>query len=547
MTRNEEKNGIELIVGVVAGVGVDSASFIEEIKTQLEEIECDVFVIKISKLIQDFIEENNLKIEDYSEHLQNEKIENYDGFASIFLKMQAGSGLCKEMNRSDFNGILAINEIKKNRNKLRKRGGYCVYILDSIKRPEELALFNEVYGRTFIQISLFQLENERIKFLEKHIEMNCGKNFQLNRITPDLSESPKAKAAYLIEKDRKDFGSNQKSSNQKSSGQNVEECFSKAHYFISYNCMHSIHEQIKRFISLLFGYPFHQPSLDEYGMFHAEAASLRSLDLSRQVGAVIMSDNGSIVSVGYNDVHKVGSPLQQPKDNPFFDYAKGFEFNSKVKNDALQSIIKKIKNENKEINKEMVDSISKIIRSSPFWDITEYYRSTHAEMSAIISAATNSISTVGCTMYVNTFPCHYCAKHIIASGIKRVVFLHPYPKSKAKEMFKDFIEIDTNHGGNDKVTFDSFFGVSPNRYMYIFRENKSNRQQKNKEDQNYIDKAKQWSFLNAQIKFLNKRTPITYTEREIAVLECFEYFKSNTSELNKNEGSWKNPWREEFK
>ncbi|MFD2579396.1 deaminase [Novosphingobium colocasiae] len=53
-----------------------------------------------------------------------------------------------------------------------------------------------------------------------------------------------------------------------------------------------------------------------------------------------------------------------------------------------------------------------------------FSRSVHAEMEAIVSVARiGKGSTVESTLYTTTFPCHNCARHIVAAGITRVVFL----------------------------------------------------------------------------------------------------------------------------
>ncbi len=65
-------------------------------------------------------------------------------------------------------------------------------------------------------------------------------------------------------------------------------------------------KELSRFIDLIFGHPYHTPSRDEYAMFQAYAASLRSADLSRQVGSVITTSEGDIISQGANDVPKFG-------------------------------------------------------------------------------------------------------------------------------------------------------------------------------------------------------------------------------------------------
>jgi deoxycytidylate deaminase len=70
-------------------------------------------------------------------------------------------------------------------------------------------------------------------------------------------------------------------------------------------------------------------------------------------------------------------------------------------------------------------------------DITEFGRPVHAEMEAILSCARIGISPKMGTLYCTTFPCHNCAKHIVAAGIKRVVYVEPYPKSKAEKLHSD--------------------------------------------------------------------------------------------------------------
>jgi deoxycytidylate deaminase len=72
----------------------------------------------------------------------------------------------------------------------------------------------------------------------------------------------------------------------------------------------------------------------------------------------------------------------------------------------------------------------------------DYIRAVHAEMAAITDAARHDISITGCTLYTTTFPCHDCAKHIVASGIRRVVYIEPYRKSLVQEFYPDSIAVD---------------------------------------------------------------------------------------------------------
>ena len=65
---------------------------------------------------------------------------------------------------------------------------------------------------------------------------------------------------------------------------------------------------IRRIIEILFGAPYQTPYFDEYAMFLSFAASLRSADLSRQVGAVITKDN-EVLGTGANDCPRFGGGL----------------------------------------------------------------------------------------------------------------------------------------------------------------------------------------------------------------------------------------------
>jgi len=88
-------------------------------------------------------------------------------------------------------------------------------------------------------------------------------------------------------------------------------------------------------------------------------------------------------------------------------------------------------------------------------------------MDAILSCARNNTSTRDGQIFCTTFPCHNCAKHIIAAGIKRVVFIEPYQKSKAIEFHTDTISVGFNPAINT-VHFEPFVGVGPRRFFDLF-------------------------------------------------------------------------------
>ena len=72
------------------------------------------------------------------------------------------------------------------------------------------------------------------------------------------------------------------------------------------------------------------------------------------------------------------------------------------------------------------------------------------------------------TLYCTTFPCHICARHIISCGIKRVVYIEPYPKSMAQRLYPEAISIDGLPANDDQVRFEPFLGIAPKRYADLF-------------------------------------------------------------------------------
>ncbi len=89
-------------------------------------------------------------------------------------------------------------------------------------------------------------------------------------------------------------------------------------------------------------------------------------------------------------------------------------------------------------------------------------------------------------MYATTFPCHECAKHIVAAGIKRLVYIEPYPKSKALILFEDAISLDVPD--EKKTLFKSFVGVAPRRYAELFDLGKLKRKTPTGDKKNWLVK-----------------------------------------------------------
>jgi len=120
--------------------------------------------------------------------------------------------------------------------------------------------------------------------------------------------------------------------------------------------------------------------------------------------------------------------------------------------------------------KDVARGLLQHLKRTQFMDIGEFGRPVHGEMAALLDAARRGVEVDGHTMYVTTFPCHNCAKHIIAAGIRKVVYLEPYPKSRADLLHREELELESVDGKpqDDKVVFSAFTGVAPSQYRSLF-------------------------------------------------------------------------------
>jgi len=115
------------------------------------------------------------------------------------------------------------------------------------------------------------------------------------------------------------------------------------------------------------------------------------------------------------------------------------------------------------------EDVSKRINLSDLRDITEYGRAVHGEMDAILTCARLGISVQGKYLFGTTFPCHNCTRHIIAAGIKKVYYIEPYPKSRARDLHSDAICFDEREAKKTgKIPFLPFVGIGPRRYLDLF-------------------------------------------------------------------------------
>lgn len=338
------------------------------------------------------------------------------------------------------------------------------YIIRQLKRMDEISYLRKVYGQKFVQVSVALSKAHRVA----------------NLVTKIAKDHPQMKQAVCEAKARKLIEIDENESEHitdEEYGQEVGEIFHKAEIFLNCSDSTKLSADCHHFIRAFFGDNSKSPRRDELGAYFAAAAALRSADLSRQVGAAIFDESGNIISTGCNEVPKAGGGAYWYGDQGIMrDFEKGVEQNGVEKQRIILDSVMRLRDAgiiDKTIDLDDPGTQSKL--SSAFEealvsDITEYGRMVHAEMGAITDAARLGRSLKGSTVYVTTFPCHNCAKHIVASGVRRVVYIEPYPKSRAGSSHEDSIAIDDHRP--DLVSFEHFEGISPLRFREIFQKGK---------------------------------------------------------------------------
>ena len=281
------------------------------------------------------------------------------------------------------------------------------------------------------------------------------------------SEKFRAKAEELVLRDEADETTEY--------GQKLRQAFGMSDVFLDAGDPQRLREHLDRFFDLLFGKPVITPTPDEIGMAHAYLAAMRSAELGRQVGAAVCDSDGNLVSIGTNEVPKAQGGYYWDGDSPDGrDWARGFDSSDRYKKSSLGELLKTLSdnkmlanNLNKLPFEEQITKLRPLLKQTRYMQLIEFQRAVHGEMSAITDAASRGVSVKGCTLFVTTFPCHECARHIIATGINRVVYIEPYAKSLALELHSDSIELGSN-GGTGKIPFVPFIGVSPRNHFNVF-------------------------------------------------------------------------------
>lgn len=459
----------ELVFAVVGPMGSGPGKIAQILNEMLEKNEYDSKIFKASDIIEEWLK-------------NNESVQQSDSNKTTHLQ-DAGDRMRKESTDNAAIGLRFIEKIRHSRGtKLGKEvidgqpvepdGNKRAFILDSLRHPAEVVLLRSVYQDVFCLVGVVCDSHEIRK---KRLKGKIGKGISDLAIEQMMERDEKADEKF---------------------GQHVADTFHLADFFVDNtpeelkkngqsNDKWTVKETVGRLVDILTHSKIVRPDPNEAAMFHADGARMRSACLSRQVGAALTDRNGNVIATGTNEVPRAGGGTYgsclADRHNIVGEDHRCFFHGKKCRNtDEQNAIIREmlaIVNDTGALKVD--DSLIQKIRKTRIGQLIEFSRAIHAEMDAILSAARQGISIIGSKLYVTTFPCHNCARHIVAAGIDEVQFIEPYLKSRALPLHGDVITTDRD-GWNPpslnkddasqspQVLFHSFVGVAPRFYRRAF-------------------------------------------------------------------------------
>ncbi len=454
----------EIIIALCGPIGSPLHETAEQISFSLKKYGYKTYDIRLSDLIRINSKYTSINI-DESTNLKKfkslitvgDKLREIYG-SDILAKLAiAKISAERKKNFGEFDDI--VNESSKGEASKIKNQKIC-HIIDSVKNSSELELLKSIYGKMIFSIGVFSPLEARRENLSK-----------INRLSvEDIAE--------LINTD---------SGEEFDHGQSVRDTFPKCDYFLrvdsglaepgNADAKGQILSKLERFFKLIFRSSVISPTEEENAMYAATSAARNSACLSRQVGAAVTSSSGELLSTGWNDVPRNGGGLYGKQsirlkvidpDHRCYTLQNRNCSNDAEKRILAEVVIDSLVQEKIIPVKKREAAIQTIIKNSRLKDLIEFSRAVHAEMHAILGASRVAGERIlGGKIFVTTYPCHSCARHIIASGISEVYFIEPYRKSLALKLHSDAMTesvIETD----EKVKLIQFDGVAPTRFLELF-------------------------------------------------------------------------------
>lgn len=454
----------ELVVALCGPIGSPLHQTAAQINNALSEFGYLTVPIRLSELIRinaDFVSVNIDMTSRYSEIdtliRAGDELRHKLGNDVLAKMAIAKIGADRRKSYGEFSD--RANEGEKAPDKQIRAHRIC-HVIDSVKNVDELKLLRLIYGEALFAIGIFSPVEIRKKNLERPGALSAD----------DINK--------LIDTD---------SGEEFSHGQSVRETFPQCDFFLRVDepingptenkAIGQLVEKLRRFFNLIFRTTVVSPTPEENAMYAAASAARNSACMSRQVGAAVTSKAGELLATGWNDVPSSGGGLYgKPPLFPTSDDERGDErcyaqtgakcYNDLEKRAIADKIIEALVSESVLTAKNSEAAVQIIMKDSRVKDLIEFSRAVHAEMHAILGASrVAGDRVIGGKVFVTTYPCHSCARHIVAAGISEVYYIEPYRKSLATRLHADALTEAIDGKGVKLMQFD---GVAPRRFIDLF-------------------------------------------------------------------------------
>ncbi|GHT92954.1 cytidine deaminase [Betaproteobacteria bacterium] len=451
----------ELVVALCGPIGSPLHQTATEIKHVLRDFGYRIEVIRLSELIRLNVDNASIgKSSRYSEIdtliKEGDKLREKYGNDVLAKMAIAKIGADRQKAYGEFSDH--ANEGRTDPEKKIQNHRIC-HIIDSIKNKGELELLRLIYGEVLFAIGVFSPLDARKKNIES-----------IGVAASDINK--------LIDTD---------SGEEFSHGQSVRDTFPQCDFFLRVDkpttaatesdAITQLYRELLRFFNLIFRTAVVSPTLEENAMYSAASAARNSACMSRQVGAAVTSKGGELLAVGWNDVPGYGgglygkSPLCQIDGKARGDERCYAQTQKKCHNDhekgtIAAKIVDALIEGDVLVKDKHNDAVQVIMKDSRVKDLIEFSRAVHAEMHAILGASrVAGDRVIGGKVFVTTYPCHSCARHIVAAGISEIYYIEPYRKSLAIRLHEDAL---TEAADEEKVKLMQFAGVAPRRFIDLF-------------------------------------------------------------------------------
>jgi len=457
----------ELVIALCGPIGSPLHETARQIKNTLAEFNYQTEIVRLSDLIRLNAKKVDLPVDTSSKFHEIQSLikigdalrKKYDNDVLAKLAI-AKIGADRAHRYGVFEDVAAESEKPEGR---KIQGQRICHVIDSIKNSAELDLLRLIYGDALFAVGVFSPLELRVANLAKPGKLQM------------------AEVEKLIDTD---------SGEEFDHGQSVRNTFPQCDFFLRVDhavvgpseakAVGQLNERVRRFFDLIFRTVLITPTAEETAMYAATSAARNSACLSRQVGAAVTSSSGELLAVGWNDVPQSGGGLygtkplstrlvvqENPDDQRCFAQVGGRCRNDEEKGSIARKVVETLV-QGGVLKGDVVDkAVQTILGDTRVKDLIEFSRAVHAEMHAILGASRVAGDRVlRGKIFVTTYPCHSCARHLVAAGISEVHYIEPYRKSLATRLHEDALTESTDAHG--KVQVRQYDGIAPRRFIEMF-------------------------------------------------------------------------------